>query len=60
MHVILEVVISGLPDVRSGKFFIALTANVGRQASLGAWNIVLLVLVLVLVLVSVLPSRSSK
>jgi len=42
----------------AGSFFIAVTANVGRQASLGAWNIVLLVLVLVLV--SVQPSRSSK
>lgn len=37
----------------AGMFFIAVTANVGRQASLGGWNIVLLVLVLVLVLVSV-------
>jgi len=41
----------------AGRFFIAVTANVGRQAGLGAWNIVLLVLVLVLV--SVQPSRSK-
>jgi hypothetical protein len=37
----------------AGRFFTAVTANVGRQASLGAWNVVLLMSLLVLVLVSV-------
>lgn len=44
MHIVV-----GCQLFAAGRFFIAVTANVGRQASLGAWSIVFLVLVLVLV-----------